>query len=198
MGLPLREASLWDPPDAVLVDGGVYPIRTDYRAGIAYSMASLDGSLTPQRLLDIWFPGPVPADFAAAQEAVNAFCRRTEDVPSSNQDGPMPYSYLADAGAIFAAFQRVYRIDLSTAQMHWWRFMALLEGLVTHNFEDRVQYRISDPGKIKDKARREHFRRMRRLYQLDERGLPVSEQEPMTLEEYKQWMVSRAVGRKER
>ena len=56
MGLPLREASLWDPPDAVLVDGGIYPIRTDYRAGIAYSMASLDGSLTPQRLLDIWFP----------------------------------------------------------------------------------------------------------------------------------------------
>ena len=181
-----------------MVDGGIYPIRTDYRAGIAYSMAALDGSLTPQRLLDIWFPGAVPADFAAAQEAVNAFYRRTEDKPDSGSGGPGPYSYLADAGAINAAFQRVYGIDLSTATMHWWRFSALLEGLVTHSFEDRVQYRITEPGKIKDKARREHYYQMRRLYQLDEHGKPAAKQAPMTLEEYNNWMLQQALGRKER
>lgn len=181
-----------------MVDGRIYPIRTDYRAGIAYSMAALDGSLTPQRLLDIWFPRQVPADFAAAQEAVNAFYRRAEDKSGSREDGPVPYSYLADAGAIFAAFQRVYGIDLSTVSMHWWRFSALLEGLLTHSFEDRVQYRITEPGKIKDKARREHFRQMRRLYQLDEHGRPAAKQEPMTLEEYNNWMLQQALGRKER
>ena len=189
---------MWDPPDALMVDGGVYPIRTDYRAGIAYSMAAMNSSLTPQRLLDIWFPGPVPADFAAAQEAVNAFYRRAEDKPSSGKDGPMPYSYLADAGAIFAAFQRAYGIDLSATTMHWWRFTALLEGLLTHSFEDRVQYRITEPGKIKDKTRREHYYQMRRLYQLDEHGQPAAKQTPMTLEEYNNWMLQQALGRKER
>lgn len=181
-----------------MVDGGIYPIRTDYRAGIAYSMAALDGSLTPQRLLDIWFPRQVPADFAAAQEAVNAFYRRAEGGPDGGKDGPIPYSYLADAGAIFAAFQRVYGVDLSTATMHWWRFSALLEGLLTHNFEDRVQYRITEPGKIKDKARREHYYQMRRLYQLDEHGQPAAKQAPMTLEEYNDWMLQHALQRKER
>lgn len=117
----------------------------------------------------------------------------------------IPYSYLADAGAIFAAFQRVYGVDLSTATMHWWRFSALLEGLLTHNFEDRVQYRITEPGKIKDKARREHYYQMRRLYQLDERlyqldehGQPAAKQAPMTLEEYNDWMLQHALQRKER
>jgi hypothetical protein len=188
-----------------MVDGGIYPIRTDYRAGIAYSMAALGGSLTPQRLLEIWFPCQAPADFAAAQEAVNAFYRRAEGGPDGGKDGPIPYSYLADAGAIFAAFQRVYGVDLSTATMHWWRFSALLEGLLTHNFEDRVQYRITEPGKIKDKARREHYYQMRRLYQLDERlyqldehGQPAAKQAPMTLEEYNDWMLQHALQRKER
>lgn len=181
-----------------MVGGRIYPIRTDYRAGIAYSMAASDGSLTPQRLLDIWFPGPAPSDFAAAQEAVNAFYRRTEDKPGSGKDGPMPYSYLADAGAIFAAFQRAYGIDLSAATMHWWRFMALLEALVTHSFEDRVQYRITEPSKIKDKAQREHYYQMRRLYQLDEHGQPAAKQAPMTLEEYNNWMLQHALQRKER
>ncbi len=181
-----------------MVDGGIYPIRTDYRAGIAYSMAALDDSLTPQRLLDIWFPGPAPTDFAAAQEAVNAFYRRTEDKSDGGNGGPVPYSYRTDAGAIFVAFQRAYGIDLSSATMHWWRFLALLEGLVTHSFEDRVQYRITEPGKIKDKARREHYYQMYRLYQLDERGKPVAKQAPMTLEEYNNWMLQQALGRKER
>lgn len=110
----------------------------------------------------------------------------------------MPYSYLADAGAIFAAFQRAYGIDLSAATMHWWRFMALLEALVTHSFEDRVQYRITEPSKIKDKAQREHYYQMRRLYQLDEHGQPAAKQAPMTLEEYNNWMLQHALQRKER
>ena len=61
-----------------------------------------------------------------------------------------------------------------------------------------MQYRITEPGKIKDKARREHFRQMRRLYQLDEHGRPAAKQEPMTLEEYNNWMLQQALGRKER
>lgn len=75
--------------------------------------------------------------------------------------------------------------------------MALLEGLVTHTFEDRVRYRVTDPGKIKDKATREHHQKMRRIYQLDENGRPANQQAPMTLEDYNQWMLQRALTRKE-
>ena len=190
---------MWDPPDAVLVSGEIYPIRTDYRAGIAYSMAAMDGTLTPQVVLDIWDPGPKPDDFAAAQNAANAFYRRSEETLSGDKSGSscVPYSFLADDGAILAAFQRAYGIDLSMASMHWWRFMALLEGLVTHTFEDRVRYRVTDPGKIKDKATREHHQKMRRIYQLDETGRPANQQAPMTLEDYNQWMLQRALTRKE-
>lgn len=153
-------------------------------------MAALDGSLTADRLLSIWFPEPPDAPLEDVQEAVEAFFRRSEDKPAGRGScGPMAYSFSADAGSIVAAFQRAYRIDLTTAELHWWRFCDLLDGLILHSFQERVQFRLADVGKIKSSDARNRASRMKRIYALNDRGQLVREEAPMTLEEYNAWLI---------
>jgi hypothetical protein len=143
-------------------------------------------------LLDLWFPAQKPTDISAAQEAINAFYRCGEDAPKKTEDKPPPYSFAADAEAIQAAFQREYHIDLSTVSMHWWRFQALLHGLLGHSFADRVQYRICDIGSIKNKETRSRYQKYKTQYALDQYGQPV--RRPTTLEEYNDMLLRQARG----
>lgn len=153
-------------------------------------MAALDGSLTADRLAAIWFSAPPDEPLEDIQEAVEAFYRRSEDRPEKSEScGPMAYTFGADAGAIVASFQKTYGIDLTTAKMHWWRFCDLLDGLILHSFQERVQFRLADVGKIKNGEARSRASRMKRLYALDDMGQPVREETPMTLEEYNAWLI---------
>lgn len=101
----------------------------------------------------------------------------------------MAYAYGTDAEVIIAAFQQIYGIDLTTVKMHWWRFCALLDGLIAHSFQDRVRFRLAEPGKIKNSEDRSRAARLKRLYALDEYGRPAHEEKPMTLEEYNAWLI---------
>ncbi len=125
-----------------MIGGKVYPIRTDFRTGVRYEMAAMDGSLTAEGFYDLWFPAERPEQLEEALQAVGLFYNlgRTGDGTA----GPIPYGFRQDAGAVFAAFRRHYGMDLGTAELHWWHFRSLLEGLVTHSFRQRVGYRTAD------------------------------------------------------
>lgn len=141
-------------PNALLIGGETYPIRTDFRAGIEYQRLAAAGKLTAASLFSIWFPGKRPADAAAASEAIFRFyCRGQE--PEPHTAGPVAYDFTVDAGPICADFQRVYGIDLTDPEtsMHWWRFMALLEGLYAYSFSDRVGFRVQDLSGLDAKTR---------------------------------------------
>lgn len=141
-------------PNALLIGGESYPIRTDFRAGIEYQRLAAAGELTAASLYAIWFPGKRPDDAAAASEAVFRFYCRGQ-APEPHTAGPIAYDFTVDAGPICADFQRVYGIDLTDTgtTMHWWRFMALLEGLYTYGFSDRVGFRTADLSGLDAKTR---------------------------------------------
>jgi hypothetical protein len=42
---------------------------------------------------------------------------------------PRVFSFSKDASLIFAAFKQTHGIDLQTAQLHWWKFLALFMDL---------------------------------------------------------------------
>jgi hypothetical protein len=180
----------------VEIAGEAYRINTDFRAGIAYSMAAMAGEPIPmEQLLAMYFPDGIPEDRDAAMEAVNAFMACGEPPKKTEDDGPRKpplYSYAVDAEAITAAFQHEYQIDLSAATLHWWRFRALLHGLITHSFPERVRYRAADPNKIKDKTLRSQYRRLQQLYALDAHGR--SDRGPQTLEELNEMLLAQARG----
>ncbi len=153
----------------------------------------MSGSLTDRELLDIWFIGKRPSDFSAAKESISKFYTRgKESRKQENEKHPPVYSFREDAEVIIAAFQKEYGIDLTTENMHWWRFSALLEGLITDSFTDRVQYRICNPDNIKSKDLRARYQKLKAEYALDRHGKRV--ERPTTLEEYNALLLRRARG----
>lgn len=145
-------------PNALRISGRVYPIRTDFRTGIEYQRMAAAGKLTAASLLDVWFPGEVPEDIPDAVEGISRFLRR-KDAPAPDQDqdyeGPIPYDFTADADVIVSGFLSQYGIDLTAPNqaMHWWRFMALLEGLVAPNLARRIDIRTRDLAGMKSRER---------------------------------------------
>jgi len=147
-----------------VIGGRAYPISTDFRTAVAFEMASLAGTLTERQFLDLWFPREQPEDLREALAAVGRFYDPDRE---DRQEEPCPplYSFSRDAAAIYAAFRREYGIDLSREGLHWWHFRALLEGLITHSFRERVGYRAAE---LKGRSARERAEilKYRRLYAL--------------------------------
>lgn len=173
-----------------------YRINTDFRAGIAYAQAAMAGDpISQTSLLTLYFPDGIPEDREAAVQAVNDFFAAGQQASHGEGEERRPLlSYSVDAEAISAEFQRVYQIDLSTAELHWWRFLALLRGLISHSFSERVRYRAANPNDIKDKNMRSQWQRLKRAYALDEHGRSAHEQEPQTLDELNAMLLAQARG----
>lgn len=77
------------------------------------------------------------------------------------------YDFDVDAPLIYSAFMSQYGIDLSTAEMHWHRFLYLFNGLdEEHKISKIIQYRVMDLSQIKDKEQKKFYRKMKRLHKL--------------------------------
>lgn len=178
------------------ISGDTYRINTDFRAGVAYWSALIaEEPIRRDMLLRLFFPDGAPPDPEAAVAAISDYLRCGASAPPEREEDrrePPPYSFLTDGPALAAEFQRVYGIDLTSAELHWWRFSALLRGLLDHSFSERVKFRVCDPAQIKNKDVRSQYSRMKELYALGVDGRPV--RRPRTLEEYNEMLLAQARG----
>ncbi len=80
-----------------------------------------------------------------------------------------PFDFEKDAELIYAGFQQQYGIDLQTTEMHWWRFMILLENLGEGTRLSKViEYRTRDTSsKHLSKEERSFYKAMQQYYGLD-------------------------------
>ena len=93
-----------------------------------------------------------------------------------------PFDFEEDADLIYAGFLQQYGIDLQEADMHWWKFMILLENLGTDTRLSRImEYRTIDTAsKHLSKDERKYYQAMQRYYGLDQHVAPeISERERM-------------------
>lgn len=115
-------------PEAVEIDGLEYPITTDFRAGLRVILAYEDEELTGYEkqliLLKNLYPQP-PHDNEKALELGLRFLDGGNVPQGESQPSPRLYSFSKDAGFVFAAFRQTHGIDLETAELHWWKFLAL-------------------------------------------------------------------------
>ena len=116
-------------PDAVEIGGIEYPIETDFRAALRVILAFEDDELTGFEkqavLLDNLYPER-PHDLQGALEQAIKFLNGGQGQDEEDSDDSLRlYSFSKDAGFIFAAFRQTHGVDLETAEMHWWKFLAL-------------------------------------------------------------------------
>jgi hypothetical protein len=109
-----------------MVKGQLYELNTDFRACLSTILAGEDQDLTEgekQRILLENLYLKVPDDRQAALEQAAWFLRGNLD--GADEQGPRVYSFVKDASLIFSAFKQTHNVDLITAKMHWWVFLAL-------------------------------------------------------------------------
>ena len=83
-------------------------------------------------------------------------------------DSPRGFDFAVDGPLIWAAFWQVYGIDLRTARLHWWDFMALLRSLPDEcRICKIIEYRTADTSDMPQKTR-ELYEKLRRVYALPE------------------------------
>ena len=116
-------------PQDVEIDGIKHRINTDFRSCMRIILAFEDGELTPQEkqhvaLYNI-FCGEIPDNLEAAIGTVVWFL----NAGTSQSADFRLYSFQKDQKLIYAAFRQTHSIDLTTAQLHWWQFLALFADL---------------------------------------------------------------------
>lgn len=110
-------------PSALVVDGAAYEVDTSFRTWVRFQHLLREGVA--------WagvFPGDVPE--GRWVEAAVEFLESPNATPrGSRGGGPRTIDLVLDGEYVVAAFQQAYGIDLTTGDMHWHRFKALLNGL---------------------------------------------------------------------
>lgn len=161
-------------PDFVTVRGINCKIKTDFKVWLEFSqLLTEDISYTEKlvKMLNFIYP-ELPPNLIDGINAMMQFYGHSEelvkDAEKKLQKSCFDFEY--DADLIYSAFYQQYKIDLAEANMHWWKFKALLSGLSedTH-FIKVVQYRSMDISKIKDKEQKKFYNDMKRRYRLPDK-----------------------------
>jgi hypothetical protein len=166
-------------PEAVEVQGRTCAVYTDFRVILRILRMLSDAEVAQADkgvLLRRMFFRETMRD-AGAEEAFDEFlrCGREKSEPAGEAD----FDYEQDAMEVYSAFRQVYGIDLMNAEMHWWAFTALLEGLFSgeNALSDKVRMRHADDGEAQRKNALERRKRAVRLRQTVSRAEAAIEEQ---------------------
>jgi hypothetical protein len=138
----MRELLTGNLPESFLIDGKEYKISSDFREIVALEEILSSEDLTDaergEQALNLFY-GCIPSDVEAAVDKLCWFmqCGEKERPHRGRRQGTQGdfrqsavYSFIHDAGLIYAAFMAQYGVDLCDVEyLHWWKFKAMFEGL---------------------------------------------------------------------
>lgn len=173
---------LIDPlPETLVVKGRKYSVNTDFRIGIMFEQLMIDPGIELENKADIalhlFYGDDIPDDHRAATDELLWYysCGKLEKNAGESDNGKQQrskakdrcYDYDADAAYIYAAFLDQYGIDLSEAELHWWKFQALFMALKSDNEICKImEYRSIDLSKIKNKKERARMAELKARFAL--------------------------------
>lgn len=117
--------------DSLPTEYGGYKLNTSFRQPLKMLRLLKDQELDEIERAAIYvrmfFPEARVRDFQRLSEYIDYYVSRGRE---QKDDGSEPvFDLEQDANRIHAAFLQVYHIDLSVEDMHWWKFLSLLENL---------------------------------------------------------------------
>lgn len=165
-------------PHSLTINGEEYAIHTGFRSWIQFELLMFDRSIPLEekvvKLLTLCFidlPPTLPEALTAMIRFYAGCSAEPEQSDKKQEDGGTSakpiYSFEFDADYIYAAFLTQYKIDLQTADLHWWQFKSLFKSLDDNNKICKImEYRAIDLSQIKDKEQKKFYRKMKALYRL--------------------------------
>ena len=151
-----REKIMRNCPSYVTVNGVKYPINTDFRVALECLQIVDDTEIgdaerayaVVYKLFDV-----ISDDNELIAKLLLLACKylRCGEDEKEQQARQQDMDFEQDEGAIYASFMSDYHIDLSTVNLHWYRFVDLLQGLTDKCVLSRTrELRTFDLSEIKD------------------------------------------------
>lgn len=120
-------------PEAIEVNGEILSVNSDFCVGLQimsdFENPEFDQSEKAYLMLNRLYkdlPEDRDADFyEEALKKATKFLNAGDDSTRDVEGKPRLYSFGKDARLIYSAFSQTHGVDLQTAEIHWWRFMAL-------------------------------------------------------------------------
>lgn len=168
-------------PDSITIDGKEYSIDTDYRIMADFETKINRTDITDKKALAKILSETLSALFTEipdvpAEKLIAGmlwYYRCGKDPEKSTKKNHIKcYDYDEDADHIFAAFMQQYGDDLTSSDMHWWKFRAKFTNLTdTTKFVRIMQYRCADLSLIKDRNERARIKKLQDIYALKSRRI---------------------------
>ena len=166
-------------PEYVKVGDKKYKINTDFRVAIECNNIAQDDSIgNTERPLAIIYKLFAdegldnPQDWDKLLELATKYLTLNKDTSDVDNNTEIDMDFNEDMDYIEASFMSDYRIDLTTENMHWWKFYNLLEGLSNSELGNccvlnRVRnLRTFDLSQIKDSKERERLAKAKEMVAL--------------------------------
>lgn len=173
-------------PETVNIDGVEYPINTDFRTSIKFEMLvqrETDEVKLLLEMLHLYYGELIPGNVPVAIEKALWFYAGGElKAKSSDSKKETLYSFEYDGDYIYSAFLEQYGIDLTCAELHWWKFRALFLSLSDKTkLSEIIGYRsVQISGKM-SKEEKEFYKKMKKIY-----ALPKNQKEEERMNEIRE------------
>jgi len=166
-------------PKSVTIEGIEYPVNWGFRTFLLIEICIFDSHLSDtDRVmsgLELFYGENMPDDVNQAFERMMWFYRggkepKEEKTKKGAAKAKRCYCFEQDAPYIYSAFRTQYGIDLqdvSSTDIHWWKFKALFESLNEDLKMSKIMYyRVAKTSGM-DKDQRAFINDMKKLYALD-------------------------------
>lgn len=166
-------------PNAVLVNGRAFSIKTDYRVWLKFEREYKNSIITHEPFsVDYLFDGDTPQGIVT--DALLEFARPQSELPRpvGAPKDVIVIDFDIDADLIYSAFMEQYHIDLFEVNLHWHKFLALLKGLNDNTHLSKVMgYRCYEKSDKKRDIRDE----LKRAWEIKP---PITAEEQAELDEF--------------
>lgn len=184
------------PPEKLEINGKEYPINTDFRFWIKFQDALVGDKTQKERAEELYMLVTelgLPPSSATMDAMLKFYIGESHEKNTGGNKNSTAFDFVKDSEYIFSAFKGAYNIDLTTSDMHWWKFKSLFKSLPDDCQMCKIMmYRTVDMKDV-PKSQKAFYKRMKERYSLGVRGGSTHR----TAEEMKAYVQRLAKGAKE-
>lgn len=185
-----------DYPKYVRANGKLYNINTDFRVAIECNRIAEDTTINDyERALAIiytLFGEEALNDFENHEkllELAQKYLLCGKELETNNNEEKY-MDFIQDMPYIEASFMSDFNMDLEHENMHWWKFMALMNGLSNSEFgnccilNNIINLRRLDVSKIKDNKEKQKIIEAKKSVALKKEEKQFTEEQKKSIEKF--------------